>query len=589
MSDLLRFDAFEVDLSAGQVRKRGIRISLRDQPFQVLATLLEHPGEVVTREELRRRLWHDNVFVDFENGLNIAIARLRTVLGDSAEHPRFIETLPRRGYRFIGEVLSPPVASEAEPAKRPRLIVLPFANLNGDPGQDYVSDAVTDEVITELAALAPENLGVIARTTAMRYRGARKDVARIGRELNVDYVVEGGVRREGELLSITVQLIRTGDQTHLFARRYEGELRDGFEMRTRIAEEIAAHLGAPPVAAEVRERLAWAHSRRKPTENLAAYNEYIQGRYEMWKWTPEGAAKAKQHFEAALAHDPGFALACDGLANLFWYLGFWGFLPPDETEPTRMFYALRAIELDPALAEARALLSFHPEKSNYVDPYSYNWAEAAKQMAHARDLNPNSPLLRLRYASVLLVLGRTDEAVAELERALEYDPLSLELHYWLAEVLFFGGQFEQALAEGQKLLELEPEHHLAHMVLGWAFLGMQRYDESIAAFRRAVEISGEFPLMLGWLGLALGLARHKAQARKVLERLHAIARERFVLPTSFAWVHVGLGQVDEAFVWMERAVDRNDGWIHSLRGYPFLDPYRTDPRYAALARKMKLI
>ncbi|HEX9119340.1 MAG TPA: tetratricopeptide repeat protein [Terriglobales bacterium] len=582
MSSIVRFGSYEVDLCASQLRKRGVRINLRDQSFQVLAALLEHPGEVVTREEFQRRLWHGDVFVDFENNLNTAVARLRGALCDSSEHPRFIETLPRRGYRFIARVSEAPALPQPVPASRARLVVLPFVNLSGDSAQDYFSDAMTDEIITALASLAPEQLAVIARTTAMHYKGSHKDVARIGHELGVDWVVEGGVRRENDHTAINVQLIQTSDQAHLFARRYEAELRNIFHVQSSIAQGIAAHI--PSIADKVRGEQVT----RKPTEDLAAYNEYIKGRYEMWKWTPEGVAKAKQHFEAALAHDPNFALACDGLANLYWYLGFWGFAPPDETEPIRRFYSLRAFELDSTLAETHALIAFHPEKCHYIDAYAYNWTEAEKQMAHARNLYPNSPFLRVGYASVLLVLGRTEKAAAELECALELDPLSLEVRFWLVEVLFFGRQYERALEQARQLVDLEPDHQVAYMVLGHVYLGMQRFEESVAALRHAVDISGEFPLMLGWLGLALGLGGHTAEARIVLERLRVIGSQRFALPTSFAWVHLGLGEVDEAFAWMERAVDRNDGWIPALKSYPFLDPLRGDPRFPALLRKLNL-
>jgi TolB-like protein/tetratricopeptide (TPR) repeat protein len=582
MSGIVRFGSYEVDLSAGQLRKRGVRINLRDQSFQVLASLLEHPGEVVTREELQRRLWHGDVFVDFENNLNTAVARLRGALCDSSDHPRFIETLPRRGYRFVARVSEAPALPQPTPASRARLVVLPFVNLSGDPAQDYFSDAMTDEIITALASLVPERLAVIARTTAMHYKGSRKDVARIGRELDVDYAVEAGVRRTEDQVAINVQLIQASDQVHLFARKYEAELRDIFDVQSSIAQDIATHI--PSIADKVRGEPVT----RKPTEDLAAYTEYIKGRYEMWKWTPEGVAKAKQHFEAALARDVKFALACDGLANLYWYLGFWGFAPPDETEPIRRFYALRAFELDSTLAETHALIAFHPEKCHYIDAYAYNWTEAEKQMAHARNLYPNSPFLRVGYASVLLVLGRTEKAAAELECALELDPLSLEVRFWLVEVLFFGRQYERALEQARQLVELEPEHQVAYMVLGHVYLGMQRFEESVAALRHAVDISGEFPLMLGWLGLALGLGGHAAEARMVLERLGAIARERFVLPTSFAWIHFGLGEIDDAFAWLERAIDRNDGWIPALKSYPFLDPLRADPRFPALLRKLNL-
>jgi TolB-like protein/tetratricopeptide (TPR) repeat protein len=579
---MVRFGSYEVDLSAHQLRKHGVRVNLRDQSFQVLATLLEHPGEVVTREELQRRLWHGDVFVDFENNLNTAVARLRGALCDTSDHPHFIETLPRRGYRFIARVAEAPALPQPAPASRARLVVLPFVNLSGDPAQEYFSDAMTDEIITALASLAPEQLAVIARTTAMHYKGSHKDVARIGHELGVDYVVEGGVRRENDHITVNVQLVQTSDQAHLFARKYEAELRDIFQLQSSVAQDIAAHI--PSIAVEVHGERA----PRKPTEDVVAYNEYIKGRYEMWKWTPEGVAKAKQHFEAALAHDRTFALACDALANLHWYLGFWGFAPPDQMEPIRRFYAQRAIELDPALAETQTLIAFHPEKYHYTDAYVYNWSEAEVQMARARDLHPNSPFLRVGYATVLLVLGHTEKAAAELECALELDPLSLEVRFWLVEVLFFGHQYERALEQARRLLELEPEHQLAHMVLGHAYLGMQRFEQSVAALRHAVETSGEFPLMLGWLGLALGLGGHKEEARAVLERLRAIERDRFVLPTSFAWIHFGLGEVDDAFAWMGRAVDRNDGWIPALKSYPFLDPIRVDPRFHALLRKLNL-
>jgi TolB-like protein/tetratricopeptide (TPR) repeat protein len=582
MSGIVRFGSYEVDLSAGQLRKHGVRIGLRDQSFQVLVSLLEHAGEVVTREDLQRRLWRSDVFVDFENSLNTAVARLREALCDSSDHPRFIETLPRRGYRFVAQVFEAPALPQPVPASRTRLIVLPFLNLSGDAAQEYFADAMTDEIITALASLAPEHLAVIARTTAMHYKGKHKDVARIGRELDVEYVVEGAVRRAGDQIAMNAQLIQASDQVHLFARKFEGESRDIFNMQSSLAREIAAHI--PSIAEKVRGQRVT----RKPTEDLAAYTEYIKGRCEMWKWTPEGVAKAKQHFEAALARDDRFALACDGLANLYWYLGFWGFAPPDETEPIRRFYALRAFELDSTLAETHTLIAFHPEKCNYIGAYSYNWAETEKQMAHARNLYPNCPFLRVGYASVLLVLGQTEKAVAELECALGLDPLSPEVHFWLVEVLFFGHQYERALAEAQKLVELEPEHHVASMVLGQVYLGMQKFDESVAAFRHAVDISGGFPLMLGWLGLALGLGGQTDEARAVLERLRAVASQRFVLPTSFAWIHVGLGEVDDAFRWMGRAIERNDGWIPALKSYPFLDPFRADPRFHVLLRKLNL-
>ena len=278
MSSVVRFGSYEVDLSAGQLSKRGVKISLRDQSFQVLASLLEHPGEVVTREELQRRLWRDGVFVNFENNLNTAVGRLREALCDSSDHPCFIETLPRRGYRFVARVSEAPALPRPIPASRARLVVIPFVNLSGDPAQDYFSDAMTDEIITSLASLALGQLAVIARTTAMRYKGGHKDVARIGRELGVDYVVEGGVRRTEERVAINVQLIQTSDQTHLFAKKYDAPMSDIFSLHNSVAQAIARHV--PAIADAMRDGvILHEHIRRKPTEDLAAYNEYIKGRY----------------------------------------------------------------------------------------------------------------------------------------------------------------------------------------------------------------------------------------------------------------------------------------------------------------------
>jgi TolB-like protein/Flp pilus assembly protein TadD len=581
MPRVVRFERFEVDLSLGQLRKGGVRVRLREQSFQVLAALLERPGEVVTRPALRRRLWGDQVFVDFESGLNTAVGRLREALGDSADRPRFIETLARRGYRFIGDV-SPVPAAEPGAAPRPRLLVLPFANLSSDPTQEYFSDAMTDEVISALASLAPDQLAVIARTTAMHYKNTRKDIARIGREVGVDYVVEGAVRQAGERVGINIQLVQTADQAHLFARRYGAELGAIFDTQNRIARDVGAHI--PSLAGRARGEQA----RRKPTENLAAYREYIQARYQMWKWTPEGVAKARQHFEAALACDSRFALACDGLANLYGYLGMWGFLPPDEAEPLRWFYGVQATELDPTLAEPRTHVAYHPRKTRYEDAFTYNWAEAERDMASARDLDPNSPIIRVRHAAVLLVLGDTGQAEAELLCALDYDPLSPEVAFWLAWALFLARDDEQALVQARRFVDLGPEQPFAHMILGQVFLGMRRFDESAAALRKAADLSGGFPLILGWLGLALGLGGRPVEARELLERLRAMAKERFVLPTSFAWLHLGLGEIDEAFAWMERAANHNDEWIHPLKTYPFLDPIREDPRFGALLEKLSL-
>jgi len=587
MPDLVRFGCFEVDLAAGQLRKRGIRIGLRDQPFQVLASLLEHPGQVVTRDDLRRRLWPDDVFVDFDNSLNIAIARLRTALGDSAEHPRFIETLPKRGYRFIGNVSLVPSPGEAGPVRRPRLAVLPFENLSGDPAQEYFSDAMTDEIITALASLAPEQLAVIARTTAMHYKGSHKDVARIGRELGVDYVVEGALHHTKEQTAINVQLIQTSDQAHLFARRYQAELRDMFHMQRSVAQDIAKHI--PSIANSARGEQVT----RKPTENLAAYNEYIQGRYLLERMTPEATARARQHFEDAIGRDPEFALAHMALADLYSQVGYTGYMRPRDAYSIGFPYALRAVEIDDTLAEAHAVLA------EYHKQLDYNWPAAEREMARALELNRASPLVRLRHALVILMPhNRMDEAIAELECALEIDPLAGLTRTWLGIMWALARDYDRAIDEAQIMLDLEPTSCWPPFVLGITY--RQKYfeesvrghlrpdfaEKAVAGHRRAAELASGAEMFLGWLGFALGVCGRKAEARAVLEQLQR--SDRYILPTYFAHVHFGLGELDAAFEWFDRAVEERDQNMMMILSFAHLDPIRGDPRFAALLRKMKL-
>ncbi len=585
---VLRFEDYEVDFAAGQLHKRGVRICLREQSFQVLAWLLEQPGQVVTREELRRRLWPGDVFVDFDNNLNTAIGRLREALNDSAEHPRFIETLPKRGYRFMTKVFEPPRAEESKTTTRARLVVLPFINLSGDPAQEYFSDGMTDEIITELAALAPEQLAVIARTTAMHYKGSHKDVAQIGHNLGVDYVVEGGVRCAGDRLQINVQLIQVRDQTHLFAQRYDAEMRDVFGLHNCIAQAITRHV--PAIADTMCDGvILHERVRRKPTEDLAAYNEYIKGRYEMWKLTAESTAEARGHFDAALARDPKFALACNALAELYWYLGIWGYAPSKQSDRVARSYVLRAMEIDSTSPETHVLLSFFPRKRNGRDEIDYyDWEEIQKEVARARELDPTSRLVRVRHAMVLAILGHVQEAAAELEQVLESDPLSLDARGWLVAILYLGRHFDRALEQVFRMLDLEPEHFLPYYQLGQIYLMTKRFEESIAAFQKAIQLSRELPVVLGFFGLSLGLGGHTPEAQAVLDRLRALARQRYVPPTCFAWTHLGLGNIDEAFEWMDRAIDAPDRFMEPIKTYSFLDPIRADPRFAVLLRKMNL-
>lgn len=581
---VIRFGEFEADLQARRLFKRGVKVRLRDQLFVVLSVLLEHAGEVVTRVELQRRLWPGDVIVDFELNLNTAIARLREALGDSAERPRFIETLPKHGYRFIGSVTEPARATGQAPSLRAKIVVLPIMNLSGDPGQDYLSDAFTDELITGLAGLSPGRLGVIARTTAMHYKGSRKDVTKIGRELGANYVVEGSSRRVGDHITVNVQLVQASDQTHLWAKRYDSELSDMLNVVSEATHAIVTEIGIPQVADKLgHDADAGRRVTRKPIENFSAYNLYLQGRYHLNKQTPEGITRAKQYFEEAIAEAPEFALAHNALGEVYWNIGFYGFVPPKEAFSRGVWSALRAIEIDNTLAEAHGLLA------RFCKELDYNWPEVNREFGRALELNPWSPTARLWYAiSGLMPLGRIDEAVAEIERGLELDPLSMDLHYWLAFMFDFDRQFERGMQEAELLVEHAPSHWFGPFAAAHLYRDMQMYDQAMTALRRAVELAGEIPALLGWFGQALVNSGNTDEARTLLERFHKLASKAYVPPTSFAWIHLALGEIDSAFAWLDRAIDVRDTMIIPIKAYAFLDPLRADPRFLALLRKMNL-
>jgi tetratricopeptide (TPR) repeat protein len=376
-------------------------------------------------------------------------------------------------------------------------------------------------------------------------------------------------------VTITAQLIRAGNQTHLLARRYEADLHDVFDLRGAVAEAIASAIGigaATPVS---------RRARRKPTEDVEAYTLYLRGRSQIHRETPEGFAIGRQCLEQAIARDPRFALAYDALAELYWYLSFFGVVPVKEVCATGIFYMMEALDIDDTLAETHALLGL------YRKLLDFNWADVKREMDRARELNAASPLVRLRYAiGWLLPECQFEDAAAEIEAALESDPQSTFLRTWLSCMLWLDRRYDLAIEQGHLTVEFDPGAFPGYLVLGLAMREQGRFDDAIAAHRTGVELSNGSPLMLGWLGLALGQAGHSAEARTVLERLYALANAGYVPPSSFAWTHYGLGEIHQAFLWMDRAVDGRDQMMMPIQSYPFLDPVRTDPRYVALLRKL---
>jgi TolB-like protein len=579
---IVRFDCYEVDFAAGQLRKRGARIKLREQPWQVLAMLLEHPGEVITREYLRRRLWPHDVVIDFERNLNTAIARLREALGDSAACPRFIETLPRRGYRFIA-----PVARFSEVPPRVRVLVLPFVNSSADASHDYLGDAITGEIVAELSASTPLHVDVLARTTSMHYKGTHKDVTTIARELTLAYIVEGCVHRAGDEVTLAVQLIRTADQARLWAERFVARIDALFALQSTVAHAVGEQLAivAGVTAGDERKALgasAVGRSRRMP--DLVAYNLYIEGRHHLDRGElPESWNTARECFEKSVAHDPQFAPAYDALAELWWLAGFLGQVPPAQALSTGIVHALRAVDLDNDLADAHAMLA------QYRKQLTYNWAEVHREMAVALELNPASPIVRMRHAVTgLMPHARLEEAIAELERALDIDPLAVWARIWLSVMLWLQRRYDLAIAQGRLVVEIAPTNSFGYLAIGLAYREARKFDDALRALRKAADLTGGAPMMLGWLGLALAESGDEPGGRRLLARLRGMADTAYVPPSSIAHIHLGLGEVGGFFEAMNRAIDERDHMVMPMKTYPFLDPVRKDPRYSALLRKMNL-
>lgn len=455
----------------------------------------------------------------------------------------------------------------------PAIAVLPFTNMSEDKEDEYFSDGLTEEVINALTKIP--GLRVTARTSSFAFRGKEQDIREIGARLAVDKILEGSVRRAGNRIRVTAQLINVSDACHLWSERYEREITDVFAIQDEISQVIVDKL-----------RVGLGQERRasrRPTENLEAYNLYLQGRYHLSKWTPEGFAKAKQCLEQAVARDPDFALAYDALSEFYWFLGFFGLIPPKEAFSVGIWAALRALEIDDTMAETHALVGM------YRKELDYNWPEVQREMKRALELNPSSPTVRLRNVlSGLMPLGRLEESVEEMKIVIQSDPLSLFNRWWLVVMYYLARDYDPALEQARFMIDLDSSYYVGHWGRGMLCLEKGMLREAISEFREAANLSGNVPLMLGWLGQALGKAGEAGEAGALLDRLSEISRAAYVPPSSFAWIHLGLGNVDEAFTWMERAIDARDPMVMPIKSYPFLDPLRTDPRFHALLRKMNL-
>jgi TolB-like protein/DNA-binding winged helix-turn-helix (wHTH) protein/Tfp pilus assembly protein PilF len=611
------FGPFELDTKAGELRRGGRRVRLQEKPLKLLQALVEQPGETLSRDELRTRLWPPPLVVDFDNGLNNAANKLRAVLGDSPSAPRYIETVGRRGYRFIGEVAAHAPASDVAahaaapdgwlPAPRksttPRralqimagaglvaagaglaawllrppppvasdgriesLAVLPLDNLSSDPEQEYFSDGMTEALIAQLAGV--RSLRVMSRQSSMRFKNSASPMPAIAKELGVEGIIEGTVLRTGDRVRISVQLVHGPSDTHVWAEQYERPLDDVLALQAEIAQAVAAEVRAA-LTPQDEERLA-----RPADIDAEAYDLYLRGRH-LWSLrTEDGLRRSLEYFERVIALAPQFAPAHAAVAEAYGPLGYLGFMSPDEATPRMKAAALRALELDPNLVEGWTALgacaAFH----------EWRWEEGERHFERAVSLGPNYSTAFGWYGLLFENTGRQAENLAARRRAFELDPLWVGTGAAYGQALFFAGQADEGIAQLERTLELDPDHAVALSYLGLVYAGSARWDDAIAAFARAGNDGG--------LGHAYAMAGRRAEALEVRARLERRSAERYVSPFQLALVRLGLGDVAEALDALDAGFAIRDPGMSGLKVDPRFAPLAGEPRFRSLLERMGL-
>jgi TolB-like protein/DNA-binding winged helix-turn-helix (wHTH) protein/Tfp pilus assembly protein PilF len=617
------FGPFRLNVETGELWKRGTKIRLQGQALQILLCLLEEPGRFRTREELRSRLWPNGTFVDFDHSLNVAVNRLRERLEDSAENPHYIETVPGVGYRFLVPVETAQApASESrkgrqEPAAEPAggkrriaglamasscmvlaaavggliwnrfahpaaetkgpqidsIAVLPLASLGRDGGDEYFADGMTEELITELARMG--SFRVISRTSIMRYKRTVRPLPEIGHELNVKALVEGTVRRSGDRVRITVQLIRTSPEQHIWADAFEGDIRDVLNLQRDVARDIVdriqSKIGTQPMASSV------SNKRLDPE----TYEDYLRGRYFLARRNREAMSKAVGYFEQAVRRDPQYAQAYSGLAIAYDLLGTYELLSPDKSFPKVKEFASKALSLDNTLSEA------YTARATAASFWEFNWQAAERDFQRAIALDPNSAIAHHWYGEHLINIGKAERAISELKRARVLDPLSLPVNSTLGRVYRDARRYTEAVEQCKKTLELDPNFSMGHWCLGQAYVGERQYSTAIPELEHANRL-GTTPLMAADLGFAYAAVGRNAEAKTILLGLERKAQSDYVPPYLIATIHGALRERDEAFKWLERAYDERDSHITYLALDPEMDPLRSDPRFPPLMRRLRI-
>ena len=629
----IRFGDFELESKSGELRKNGRPLKLQPQPSKVLVLLASRPGDLVTREEIQQEVWAAETFVDFEHGLNFCIKQIRTALGDNAQSPVFIETIPRRGYRFIAQVepietvnrntngkasvpetIQPTSAIESPPQsattrtavatwsiaaviltltlgligyvirdrfnpvpattnRKTMLAVLPFDNLSADPQQDYFSDGLTEETITQLGRLQPQSLGVIARTSSMKYKRTRKDIRQIGNELGVDYVLEGSVRRDADKIRVTAQLIQVSDQTHLWAETYELSSQDALKVQDQVAGRVAQSLALELLPTNR------ANVGKGDTHDSEAHEAYLKGRYLWNKGTKADLEKSVGFFKQAIEKDTNYALAYCGLANADVRLATFKIVPVNQIQAEARAAAEHAVQINDELAEAHSALG---SVNLWLE---WNWSEADKEFKRAIELNPNYPQSHHDYAWFLVSMGRSDEAITEIKRAQLLDPLSPLTNSDVGWVYLRAHRYDEAIVQIKRTLELEPNFGSALACLQQAYIYKGMYTEAVEIARKEMQRSNATPTEMTTFDRPDPKEGLLAMKRWMLDK--ALKGDN-ASPYFVATIYAALGDKDRAFVRLEQSFQEHNSEMVSLKVDPAVESLRGDRRFEELLKRMKL-
>jgi TolB-like protein/Flp pilus assembly protein TadD len=563
-----QFGPFRLEARGRLLFRDGQRLPLPPKAVDVLIALVESRGAAVGRDELLQRVWKDTTVE--EGSLTSQISLLRKILSEINPRRKFIETIPKRGYRFIAPVeqVSAPLAG----GERVMIAVLPFENLGRREEDDYLSDGLTEEMIACLGGLCPEQIGVIARTSAMHYKGSSKTIRDIGGELGVSYVLEGSVRRAGSRVRITAQLIRVSDQTHRWVESYEPDFTDVLALQRDVARFIASQIEVELAPSEACER-----ARIDPQ----AYEAYLKGRFLWNRRTLQALQRSIRYFEKAIERQPEYAAAHAGLADVYLTLQDDGHLPSPEATSRAHAAATEALRIDDGLADAHTSLAH-----SYF--HQFDWPAAESAFHRALALNPSCATAHFYYANLLLAVGRTGEAIDRAETAHSLDPVSLAAECNVASILFHAGHYPESIEHSRRVIEMDPDFARAQENLGRAYEQIGDVGRALTALRKAAATSGRSPRDLASLAHGYAVAGKPKQARELLKELRLVAKRKYVSAYCFAVIHCGLGEKDEAFAWLSRAHEEHSSEMPFLKVNPRLAPLRPDPRFRALLTRLDL-